>query len=203
MIDKLSRKLTQKLIDNGIIAFDDWEVYMYGMQMLIFGAFKLVGFMLIAWVLGWLAEAFVFITVFSLLRAYAGGYHEDTYLKCFLMTSGVTFLSIWIVKKYFVSESIIYTAIIVAVAAVLVFIYAPVDSPSKRMVGREKAVFRARSLTVLFVEVTVIIAAYVISPNMTAFCNIAAMAMLFEAITLTPLVAENNIKEERRYCNEE
>ncbi|MGB7603953.1 MAG: accessory gene regulator B family protein [Lutisporaceae bacterium] len=203
MIDRLSRKITQSLIDKEIISFDDWEVYMYGLQMMISGIVKLIGFMIIAWVLGWIVEAIVFITTFSLLRVNAGGYHADTYLKCFLVTSIATFLSIGIVKYYFVSGSIIYIAIISLLAGALVLFYAPVDTPNKRMVGNEKKIFRRRSIVVLTLEISVIVIAYFISPKISIFCNIAAMAMLFEGITLTPLFAENDIQKERGYYNEE
>lgn len=203
MIDRLSRKLTQKLIDNEIIAFEDWEVYMYGLQMLISGFIKLIGFMAIAWVLGWTLEALVFIVAFSMLRVNAGGYHASTYLKCFVITSVFTFASIWLVKKYFISASFIYTAIILSMAAVLVLLYAPVDTPNKKMVGREKSIYRARSLMTMLLECSTIIAAYLINPKIITFCNIAAMALLSEGITLMPLIAENNIQEERGYCNEE
>lgn len=203
MIDRLSRKITQSLIDKEIISFDDWEVYMYGLQMMISGIVKLIGFMIIAWVLGWIVETIVFITTFSLLRVNAGGYHADTYLKCFLVTSIATFLSIGIVKYYFVSDSIIYLAIISLLAGVLVLFHAPVDTLNKRMVGNEKKIFRRRSILVLTLEISVIVIAYFISPKISIFCNISAMAILFEGITLTPIFAENDIQKERGYYNEE
>lgn len=203
MIDRLSRKITQKLIDKEIISFEDWEIYMYGLQMMISGIVKFIGFMIIAWLLGWVVEAIVFITVFSLLRVNAGGYHADTYLKCFLITAIATFSSIGIVKYYFISGSVLYMAMISLLAGALVLFYAPVDTPNKRMAGNEKKIFRRRSIVVLILEIFVIVAAYLISPKILIFCNIAAMAIFFEGITLTPLFAENDIQKERGYYNEE
>lgn len=203
MIDKLSRKLTQKLIDKEVIAFEDWEVYMYGLQMLISGAVKFIGFMAIAWMLGWVVEALVFIITFSMLRVNAGGYHADTYLKCFVITSGFAFLSICLVKTFYIVDSFICTAIILAVAAALVLLYAPVDTPNKRMIGKEKSIFRKKSIIMMCMETSIIVIAYLINPLNLALCNIAAMAMLCEGLTLTPLIAANSIKRERGYCNEE
>lgn len=198
LIDKLSRKITQRLIDKEIISFDDWEVYMYGLQLMISGIVKFIGFMIIAWMFGWIIETIVFITAFGLIRIYAGGYHADTYLKCFLITSAANFFSIWIVKSYFASSSLIYTALILFLAWVLILFYAPVDTPNKRMVANERKIFRRRSIVVLILETSIIVIVYFIVPRMLFFCSVAAMAILFEGITLTPLFTENNIREEGR-----
>ncbi len=197
MIDRLSKKITQRLLDKQIISFDDWEVYMYGLQVIISGIAKFTGLMIIAWVLGWIIEAIVFITAFSLLRINAGGFHTDTYLKCFLVTSVITILSIWIVKNYFISSLFIYTAIILFSVGILVLFYAPVDTPNKRMVGNEKKIFKMRSIIVLMLEISIIVTTYFINPMLLVFCNIAAMAMIFEGITLTPLFIGNYIQDER------
>lgn len=190
MIDSAANMIAKRLIDNNIIEQDDEEIYLYGLQMMISGIVKLAGFMVIAWACGWIPEALVFIITFSSLRVYAGGYHADTYFKCFMITAAATFISIFLVKTWVMIYIPGVSAILILISCMLVVKYAPIDSPNKRMVGDEKRIFRAKALGIMITEVALIGFAMVFVPQWMVFCNIAAMAMFFEGITLLPVFAD-------------
>lgn len=190
MIDAAARTVTQKLIDNKVIEIDDWDIYMYGLQMMISGIIKSIGFILIAWTLGWIPEALVYIATFSSLRVHAGGYHADTYLKCFLITAIATFVSIYVVKTFLVSYMLLFTVMLVIVACTIIVKYAPVDTPNKRMIGDERRVFRLKTIRTMVIQVLLIAIVLLLAPQWIIFCNISAMALLFEAITLLPVFAD-------------
>jgi accessory gene regulator B len=187
MIDAVVRAVAQKFIDNNIIKTDDVDIYIYGLQMMISGIVKFIGFILIAWTLGWIPEALVFIITFSSIRVYAGGYHADTYIKCFLITATATFLSIFIVRTFFIDYMFPCTAILIILACSMIFKYAPVDTPNKRIAGDEIKVYRAKAIRNMLLEILLIVIVLLLAPQWMFFCNIAAMAMFFEGITLLPI----------------
>jgi len=189
MIDSMANKILKKFIHSNIIEPGDEEIYLYGLQMMISGIVKFAGFMMIAWVLGWIPEALVFITAFSSLRVYAGGYHADTYLKCFIITAAAAFVSIFIVKAWAEIYMYQFTVVLILAACLMIFRYAPVDSPNKRMVGNERRIFRAKTLRIMFMQVALISVIMFFAPQWMVFCNIAAMAMYFEGMSLLPIFA--------------
>lgn len=187
LIDTLSRRLVQRMLDKEIIKFDDWEIYMYGLQLLISTVFKLTGFMLFAWLLGWVPEALVYLIVFSMLRVNAGGIHAESYLMCFLVT-GTMMITAILISRTFVAFTNFGLPIALIAAVTLILIYAPVDSPNRRLNDNERRVNRIRSLVVVFSLTAIVLATYLLYPQGLVFCNIAALAMLFESITLTPML---------------
>lgn len=189
MIDWAANTIANKLISSNVIELDDQEIYLYGLQMMISGLVKSVGFALIAWFLGWIPEAFVFIVTFSTLRLFAGGYHADTYLKCFLITASATFISIFAVKVLLADHMLAVTATLISAASLLVIRYAPIDTPNKRFVGDERSIYRKKTLSLLALQVSTILLVLLLAPQWMVFCNIAAMALIFEGITLLPVFA--------------
>lgn len=193
-IDSIAIKLTQKLVDRDVIKFEDWDVYLFGLQLMISGIFKFVGFMLIAGALGWIAEAMVFLTAFSLLRIYAGGFHVSTYLRCFLATCLMMFISIWLLKTTILGASVLFTFTSMLAAIALVLAYAPVDTPNRRLSEGERKLNRFRSILVIFLETIGVLLICLLSPKLLLFCNILAAACLLQSITLMPAFAEEQIK---------
>jgi accessory gene regulator B len=176
------------MLDKEIIQFDDWEIYMYGLQLLISTVFKLTGFMLIASILGWVAEALIFLTVFSMLRVNAGGIHAQSYLLCFVAT-GTMMTAAILLSKVLLNYSVLILPAALTIAVTLIIIFAPVDSPNRRLNEQERKLNRTRSLVVVFSLTAIVLVTYFIYPQVLVFCYIAALAMLFESITLTPIFA--------------
>ncbi|OGO76712.1 MAG: hypothetical protein A2Y23_06620 [Clostridiales bacterium GWB2_37_7] len=190
LIDTLSRKLIQRMLDKEIIKFDDWEIYMFGLQLMISGVFKFIGFMIFAWALGWIVEAFIFLVVFGLIRVSAGGYHAKSYLMCFI-TTGIMMTTAILLSKLFLSRfSVVGLTVVLMIASLMVILYAPVDSPNRRLTAKERKINRIRSLLTVFCLSAIALLTYLLFPQGLVFCNVAALAMLFESITLAPIFAD-------------
>lgn len=86
-MERLANYFVQCLRYNQIIQEDQEEVYLYGFRLL------LNSMMTSLWIFLWgclLVNPFlsiVAIVCLSCLRQYGGGYHANSYLKCFLITS--------------------------------------------------------------------------------------------------------------------
>lgn len=122
-----------------------------------------------------------------MLRVNAGGIHAESYLMCFLVTGAMMLTAIFI-SRSFIAFTSIGLPIALIIAITLIVIYAPVDCPNRRLNDNERRVNRIRSLVVVFSLTAIVIATYLLYPQGLVFCNIAALAMLFEGITLTPIL---------------
>ncbi len=184
MINVLSRNMTQVLLNRDIIEFDDFNVYLYGFQLMFATIFKGIGLIFIGIAFGYLKEIFIFIAFFSTLRVYAGGYHSKTYLGCFLTTLSMMFISIWTATAITHFYVPVITLSILIVSYSLVFKYAPVDTENKRLNDREYKKYRKISLNIVFIQIVLIVVMYVFNNDLLYYCNIGAIAIFFEGLTL-------------------
>ena len=99
MLNKISTKLAEELLFKGA----EWitygkEVYIYGIEIILSTLIEMVTILLLAALFSEITEGLIFIGGFFFLRIFSGGYHADTYRKCFLVTIGA-FLSILILTE--------------------------------------------------------------------------------------------------------
>ncbi|WP_073150466.1 accessory gene regulator ArgB-like protein [Paramaledivibacter caminithermalis] len=203
MIDKICRTITQKLVKNNIIKFEDHDIYMYGLQLFIVSIFKGIGIFAIAYGLGRIKEAAIFIIAFGILRINAGGYHFSTYFRCFIVTilTMTTFrcfivtiltMTISIILAIFITPYNTFITIpILAISILLVLQYAPVDTPNKPLSNKEYRIYRKRSIVTILLESLIILAVYILKKELSIYCNIATIAILNESLTLMPLVSKS------------
>lgn len=95
--------MTRLLLDRSKNVKYGEEVYIYGCELIISTVLCFTGVMLTSLLFSELPSGIVFIIVFSSLRAYAGGYHADTYGRCFMITNSV-YLGVLMLKEFFWEE---------------------------------------------------------------------------------------------------
>lgn len=190
MIDKICRTITQKLVKNNIIKFEDHDIYMYGLQLFIASIFKGIGIFAIAYGLGWIKEAAIFIIAFGILRINAGGYHCSTYFRCFIVT--ILTMTISIILAIFITPYNTFITIpILAISILLILQYAPVDTPNKPLSNKEYTIYRKRSIVTVSLESLIILVVYILKKELSIYCNIATIAILNESLTLMPLISKS------------
>lgn len=190
-VDLVSKRTTELLIDKNIISDSDNEIYVYGLQLLIATILKITGLFMIALFLGCIKEFIVFLAAFSILRVFAGGYHAQTYLKCFTVTAASMF-SIIGLGRYIPSDISINLIVILMISSIcLVAKYAPIDNPNKRLTDKEYKAFKKISILIVIIETIVILMSAVFYKESISYCIIASMAIFLECITLTPLISSS------------
>ncbi len=105
-----------------MIKEQDMEIYQYGFEIIISTT---IGF-LITLLIGFLFQmkllSVLYYGIFVLIRQLTGGYHADSYLKCNLIFSGVTFFTLGMTKLCYTSGlyTIMFHVLILAVAVLSV-----------------------------------------------------------------------------------
>ncbi|MGL5511994.1 MAG: accessory gene regulator ArgB-like protein [Sporomusa sp.] len=133
MVEKIAWHLTQWMVNQNIIEHEDEEVYAYGWAITIsaFGSFAVI--LLIGACLGQLAGTALFLSFHTLLRIFAGGYHADSYRRCFCLT--MSLYAIAPVLHFYLPSG--YIELVIAAlllsAIVITWRWAPVDHPNKPM----------------------------------------------------------------------
>lgn len=186
IINFVAEGLVNRLINNQIISNEDRAVYKYGLEIFLSLVTKIVLLTIIAYIFNVVVEMTIFASTFFILRINAGGYHAKTFLGCFIATVIFTFFTIGILST--ISIPFYLTIIILTISDILIFLYAPVDTPNKRLTPREYSIYRKRSLRFAILFTLGIILIYSVDATTLYYCNIGVFAFLIEAITLIPLV---------------
>lgn len=182
MINNLSTRLANKLLERGSIEENERELYIYGLFML----FSHLMYLALACVFGMLFKCFIesiiFYIAFQFIRRYAGGYHAATETRCEIFSALSIFCCIAIIrvsKIYDIKFVLLGTAL---VCAVLIFILCPLDTPEKPLTEKEFKYFRKTSLIILFAITAAVIVSFIFKIQViTAPC---CMSLILESTLL-------------------
>lgn len=182
MINNLSSKLVCKMVDNSIINNADRELYLYGFFILFSQILYFIFTIIFSFILGVILEGVIFYVVFQFIRTNAGGIHASSELRCEVATTVSIFLCLGIVKLcdlYNIKTVIIFLTI---VAAVLIFLLCPLDTPEKPLTSKEKKYFRKKSWIILFIILTIIALSLFFKINTLIYP--CCMSLILESVLL-------------------
>lgn len=157
MVKQFSEKIARRLANNRVIQEKDTGIYQYGLSILVYSFSNIVTILIIGGILGCIPEGICYTVCYIILRKFTGGYHARTPHACYLISSSMYFVSIYVVRSGLVNESLLVS---VAILAVICSFIVPVDTENKVLSKREKKVYRLISLSVFLLEVSMGIVAY-------------------------------------------
>lgn len=143
----LESKIAHALKEHQIIKEADLEIYEYGLRTLTLKIISYLFAIVIAVLLRRLLAFAVILLCFMSIRKYAGGFHEDTAVKCFVV-SQILFVAIEISSKYLALQNWgVWSGVFVEILG-LVFIIkkAPVESVHHRLTDGQKRKYRRIAL---------------------------------------------------------
>lgn len=149
---RLSRKIGDNLVESNIINAEDAEIYIYGINQILVSILNVSSALIIGLIFGVFFEIAVFMAAYIPLRTFAGGYHAKTPLSCYVF-SVIMLIVVSIGMKYLSIEEWIYYVILAAAASV-VLILAPVEDRNKPLDEIEHKVYKRRTILIAAVELT-------------------------------------------------
>lgn len=177
--------IAQLLEKEDIIQKEDVDVCRYGLEVFTSSFLEIISILIFSAVIGNFFETLIFFIAFIPLRIYAGGYHADTKLKCYLVSLVVYGLFTVILK--ILPESL-YMAIIlpeVLFTLIVVLTASPVIHHHKNVNIIEIHNFRKISMIICITEIFIILLFTMIFKN-----NLLAISLALGqlAVSLSMLV---------------
>lgn len=129
MEHKLATIISKRLLKTSIITENYFEVYVYGLELILSFIFTSAIILTIGVLFNQLWSALIFILVFVFLRRFTGGYHADTHFKCKLCTIGL-YIANMIFTIYLSLNYACYIAICI-IGFIFVFIFSPIENKYK------------------------------------------------------------------------
>ncbi len=161
MINKLSTRLTERLLSNGAISDEDKDLYIYGLFMLISQLMFFIIACIFGLVLNCIIESIIFYIAFQFIRKFAGGYHASTETRCEVLSTLSILACIVVIRLSKTYDIQTVLLLITTLSAVCIFVFCPLDTPEKPLSYKEFKYFRKISWLILLVIVVAIIVSYV------------------------------------------
>lgn len=180
MISNISEKITQRWIQKNIIPQEDYELYHYGLFVILSDALLFTFTLSLGIILKIAFPSIAFFVSFFVIRRFAGGFHAKTELHCQLISLSFLFLSIAAIKCLTVYIDSKYILLIGAISAALLFYLSPSDTPQKQLSKSERKMFRRYTgyVSVAFLAVVCALLYF----NVRVFAIAIVCALVLEAV---------------------
>lgn len=169
MLEKSMDKLADGLVERGITKSEDKSIIAYGLSAGIELLLGIITTIILGLIFGLILESLVFLVAFSFIRTYAGGYHCQKAINCYLISSGTVALLLTIVKTTPKENMISLSVAMLIVAIPILLKLAPIETPSKPLDQDEKIYYNKKMTRYLAIECLLACILYLFQFNNFAF----------------------------------
>ena len=187
----ISGTIADALRAQGIIQKDEVAVCKYGIDIFISSFLEIASILLIAAVLGNFVETVLLFLAFIPLRVYAGGYHADTKLKCYLISLMMYGIAYGI-ATVLPCETYLLNVFGTIFSLITVLIKAPIIHRNKTVNAVERKRYRKISIEICLFETTAVLLLTAKYPQSLAITYLA-VGQMSVAISMLAAVAKNHI----------
>ncbi len=184
----MARRIIDALIANGTVPLEDRELYEYGIRQGGLMVINLLTTILVGMSLGMVLESIVFLLAYVPMRTYAGGYHANTQLMCYLLSIPFMFIVLILIRMIPWNGYICLGALLCI--GLVLYKLAPVENINRPFRKIEIEVFRKRTRIIAVVLTCISIS--LLLAGVTQISASIIMALLMTAVMLILGVFKNN-----------
>lgn len=151
MIKSIS-KLVGIMASSGIVEESDKELYEYGLYVGMVLIFNVISALFIAFAMNMLLECVVLMTAYIPLRNYAGGYHADNQIKCYVYSMLVIAIQLYLLK---IDWPVSVTFTIMFISGLIISLLTPIESENKLLNEKEKQKYAKKTRIITGIEMWV------------------------------------------------
>ena len=133
-MEKIGSKFIEFFVLNDIIKNEDKEIYKYALNIILSSLIHIATVMILGLCFNLLIESLVFYFAYIVIRKFAGGYHANTQLRCFLASVISTLLILGLMKWVLLFDNIIIDFLIEVlglVCTIIIGFLSPSDTDAK------------------------------------------------------------------------
>ena len=186
----ISSGIADMLWTQGIIQEDDIDKCKYGIDLFISSFLEILSILVIAAVLGDFIETVLLFVFFIPLRIYAGGYHADTKLKCYLITFVMYGFSYTLANITPPEMFVLINVISTLFSLIIVLVKAPIIHINKSVNDIERRNYRKISIEICLVETTIILLLTIAVPQ-NVIATYLTVGQVSVAISMLAAIVKN------------
>lgn len=188
MLNRIAVKISERLLENNIITKDFFDIYVYGLELLVSFFFSTTVIFVIGLVTSRILQTVVFLLTFILIRSFTGGYHAKTYLVCSITTFFCYMMTLLLSECFDVN--IYIQSILGLFGSIVIIACAPIENSNKKISHSKRIVFK-------IISVMIFVVAFSIGVLLNNISNSISDVIFFTLFTDIILLFIKN-KDERR-----
>ena len=144
MLKQISESITKRIYQSGLINFEDFDIYVYGLEVLISTVISFLTVLLVGIILSAALDAVLFLSVLIIVRRFTGGYHSKTFIGCNL-SCDMLFLTSWHLSRI-LTFKLSFVVLIHLSGIVIVSAFAPVENYNKPLSAKKRKTNKKRAI---------------------------------------------------------
>lgn len=176
MFVKTADIIAQRLKDSNTIDDEHYEICRYGLQQGFIIILNIVSTVAVGVVFGMLWQAVFFTAIYIPLRSYAGGYHANTALRCYIY-SILLMIAVLLAIRHITITGFICIIILVLSFSVIAMV-APVEDLNKPLDKMEKAVYKKRTIIISTFEGLLLLISLTLNLMQITYCIVWAFILM-------------------------
>ena len=192
MTHEMAYNISLFLCQKDMIEKEDTQIYTYGFEIFIDSFIETMIIFLIGILGGFIIETLFFISAFTVLRSYTGGYHASTKIACICITTLVYVMNM--VLSTYMSNYVYVYIFVGVVGALLIFIYAPKSHTNKSLDDDQLKRYKTISRVICLVYVIGIL---ILKEVSVTLCNVMGITLFQISILL--LIGKGGANNGKRF----
>jgi len=199
MITVLADKVAYFFVRKGVAKEEDIEIYQYGVGLFLSTVFDIIAVIIISLFTGMVLGTVFFMIFFMSLRTLTGGYHADSYFKCFLVfivVYSLSSLTVFLTPDAYIMQFIFWLTV---VSSIFIVAFSPVESNNKPLSIEQKIILRKKSLIIYLTQVIIVFVGMYFLKDFSKDFYFASLGYVTASLALVVAIKKEN---ERRRKNE-
>lgn len=183
---RLALRLSKSFVTQGLVTESDIEIYRYGLEMLISSTFTSLSVIILACFLDSLKYGFLYLLITIPLRVTAGGYHANTFQKCFIISNSLYAALSFILRLLHTNCTNIYLWLfILYLSAIYIYLKSPVQNKHHPLdtdtIKRNK-----KRVTIYLILDCIIIHTLMFIPSTSHIAHFTTLSIAIVALLILP-----------------
>ncbi|MDO0496997.1 accessory gene regulator B family protein, partial [Clostridioides difficile] len=157
MFKRLSYKFANILVNNEIVESEDFEIYRYGFETLIYFIVNILVALFIGIIFDRFIHTVIFLSCYCTLRQFTGGYHARNYKECTLTFAVIYLITIFSANNIDINKYKYLLVLLMIISILTIYKLAPLEHRNKPLSESEKKHYRKTVQKILFVIICLII----------------------------------------------
>lgn len=180
MFSFISRKLVRLLLNKDVIQQENLEIYQFGIEQFLTTSLNVLTTLILGILFNEVFQGILFVIAFMILRAYSGGYHASTSVRCYLLSTFSIVAALSVMKFTEINNFICIGLLLLS--GVVIILLSPVSTVNKPLDNIECVVYRKRSIFIWCVETFVALAFIGFDIEKVSVCIMLAQVLISIAL---------------------
>lgn len=158
MFKRLSYKFANLLVKNEVIEKEDFEIYRYGFETLIYFIVNISVALCIGIIFDRFIHTIIFLSCYCTLRQFTGGYHARNYTECTLTFIGMYLMTIFVANNIYIDKNKYLLILFMIFSIYIIYRFAPLEHRNKPLSENDKKHYKIVSIKIsMIIGVTFIL----------------------------------------------